>query len=297
MTSFPSRDRDARPLDALPRSDALRVMLASHRAAIDTIAGAIDEIDAAADVVAEAIARGGRLVYAAAGSSGLMALSDASELPGTFGIDPSQIRLVMAGGVPVDARMPGATEDLTEEARDAAGDVAAGDVAIVISASGTTPFALAFAETAAGNGARVIAISNRSGSPLLELADIAIALPTAPEVVAGSTRLGAGTAQKVALNMISTQAGILLGHVHDGLMVNLIPDNAKLRDRASGIVMQVTGVSREDADAAIAMAGPDTKRAILIASGATPDRARDLLARHRGRVGDALAALNDKTRN
>ncbi|MDW4498479.1 N-acetylmuramic acid 6-phosphate etherase [Sulfitobacter sp. D35] len=288
-----------RPLDDLPRTEALRRMLDSQVAAARCVAGAIAEIDHAADAVAAAVAAGRRLHYAAAGSSGLMALSDASELAGTFGIPSKQVRIAMAGGVPVDARMPGDTEDGTDEARDAASGMKPGDVALVLSASGTTPFACAFAESARAKKAKVIAIANVARAPMLDLADIAISIPTAPEVIGGSTRLGAGTAQKIALNMISTQAGILLGHVHDGMMVNLVADNAKLRQRASGIVQRIAGVSEDAASNALSDARNDTKRAVLLASGASPEAAERLLAETGGRLRDCLAALraNDKTTN
>ena len=282
-------------IDALSAPDALTVMLASHEAAMRCVMAAQPAILEAARRMAATLASGGTLHYAAAGSSGLMALADASELPGTFGISQSQIRVCMAGGVPVDGRMPGNTEDDSADGAQAAQALKDGDLAIVLSASGTTPYACAFAETARLAGHSVIGIANIPGSALLTLATVAITLPTAAEVIAGSTRLGAGTAQKVALNMMSTQAGTLLGHVHDGMMVNLNPDNIKLRARATDIVCAVARVPRDAAEAALLQADFDTKCAILIAMGVTPESARHLLGQAKGRLRDILPGLAKST--
>lgn len=273
-----------RPIDTMPRLDALSVMLASHAAAVTAVSGAQNAIDEAAECIAKAVGTGGTLFYVAAGSSGLMALADASELPGTFGIPSHQIRICMAGGVPTDGVMPGDTEDEVSEAIAFAQEMRPQDVAIVVSASGTTPFAVAFAEVAKTQGNAVVGLSNVSGSQLLEISHIAIALATEPEVLAGSTRLGAGTAQKVALNMISTQAGILLGHVYKGLMVNFIPDNKKLRLRARDIVMAITNVSEVQADRALELAAYDTKLAILISTGLDIETARENLIQTGGHL-------------
>lgn len=295
MLSTDLRNEDALPIDALSRGGALAAMQASHMAAISAVSGALAEIDEAAGHVAAALASGATLFYVAAGSSGLMALADACELPNTFGISAGQIRICMAGGVPADGVMPGDTEDDTSDAVTIAHDLQAGDVAIVVSASGTTPFALAFAEAAKARGNTVIAIANVDGTPLLELADVAIGLETAPEVVDGSTRLGAGTAQKVALNMISTQAGILMGHVHDGLMVNLVPDNIKLHKRACRIVTTIASVSESDAERALEIAGQNSKLAVLIAMGLDLNTARARLSQAGGRLRDCLPTPNTKT--
>ena len=271
-------------------TDALRKMLAAHVVAAGVAGGALTEIAKGAMLMSEAILRGARLHYAAAGSSGLMALADASELPGTFGIPQEQIAVHMAGGVPVNGVMPGDTEDDVDSAARAAESVTEEDVAVVVSASGTTPYALAFAEAARARQARVIGLANVAGSALLGLADIAVTLPTGAEFVEGSTRLGAGTAQKVALNMMSTLMGIDLGHVHDGLMVNLKPDNIKLRRRAAAIVCHIAGVTEAEADSALATTGYDTKAAVLIARGLTPERANTLLEQHDGFLSACLSA-------
>lgn len=273
----------------------MSAMLDSHILALEEARGAMDAIDRAAGLVADAFEAGGTLHYAAAGSSGLMALADACELPGTFRMPRSRIRICMAGGVPSDGNMPGDTEDDTAAAIRNADIVRAGDVAIVVSASGTTPYALGFAEVTARKGAHVIGIANAPASALLEMVDVPVALGTVPEVVEGSTRLGAGTAQKAALNMISTRAGILLGHVHDGMMVNLNPENIKLRRRAVDIVSRIAHVTMEDAEHALAQTGYDTKCAALVATGISVGDARALLHRHRGRLRPCLHEMTGQT--
>ena len=278
-------------VDQLERADALSAMLASQAQAVAVVDQAKTQIDAAAQKIAEALTSGATLYYAAAGSSGLMALADACELPGTFGVAQQQIGIFMAGGVPADGRMPGDVEDATQDAINAADSMSDGDVAIVLSASGTTPFALSFAETARRKNVCVIAIANAKKAPLLDLADVGICLPTQPEIVDGSTRHGAGTAQKVALNMVSTQAGILMGHVHDGLMVNVVADNAKLRKRAMRIITQIAKVSESAAQEAMVLAGNDTKLAILIAAGLDVEAARQSLAIAKGHLRDCLPAV------
>lgn len=283
----------AKGLDLLPVTDALGLFLDGHRAAIEAVRTALPALAEAARMVADTLSQGGRLAYAGAGSSALMALADGLELPGTFGVDPAQVRLHMAGGLPgaQGAGMPGQTEDDAEEAVMAARGLGPGDLAIVIAASGATPYALAFRDAARAQGARVIGMANAAGAPLLTGVDLAILLPTQPEIIAGSTRLGAGTAQKVALNLISSQAGVAMGHVHDGLMVNLRPDNIKLRDRAARIVAAIGNAAPEAAEAALHASGFAVKPAILMTLGASRDEADRLLAATQGVLRAAIPAL------
>ena len=174
----------------------------------------------------------------------------------------------------------------------AAAGLGPGDVAICVSASGTTPYTVAAAAAARARGATVVGVANVAGSPLLEAAQIPVFLDTGAEMVAGSTRMGAATAQKIALNMLSTLAGVRLGHVHDGYMVNLVADNAKLRRRAARIVAAVAGRDADAAAAALDAADGAVKPAILIAMGARDrDHALDLLAASGGHLEAAIAAL------
>jgi N-acetylmuramic acid 6-phosphate etherase len=254
-------------LDALPPDRILQHILAQAQASLDAISTALPQIDAAATLVATALRTGHKVIYVGAGSSALMACADGLELPGTYGVNPDQIVLLMAGGLPVDARMPGDTEDDVTHAVQSAAAIASGDVVIAVTASGSTPFAVTIAAHARAKGALVIGMANNVHAVIFAQCDVAIALPTPPEVIAGSTRMGAGTAQKVCLNMISTLAGIKLGQVHDGMMVGVVADNTKLRRRAAGIVAQIAGVADAQAQAALHTANGHVKTAVLVARG------------------------------
>ena len=279
------------PIDGLNSTEAARLMLRSQHAALRAVEQAASQIAEAAEVVAYALRDGRVLNYAAAGSSGLMALADGCELPGTFGIPSEKIRIHMAGGIPHDGHMPGHTEDDAESAAEAMKNVSYGDVVIALSASGTTPYALSVAKAARAAKAKVIGIANNPDTPLLKSADVPICLATEAEVVAGSTRLGAGTAQKVALNLMSTLVGVRLGHVYQGMMVNVVADNAKLIARARGIVAKIAGVTDVAACEALQQSGGQVKQAVLVASGATVAQSNELLETHGGSLGPCLEAL------
>lgn len=262
--------------------------------AIASLSAALPAVEAAAQAAAAALRRGGRLGYAGAGSSGLMALADALELAGTFGIPPDRTPVLFAGGASALLQMRGDVED---DAEAAAGDfrrsgLSRGDVLTVVSASGSTPYALTVAQAARTAGVTVVGIANAAPSALLERADIGVHLATPPELVAGSTRLGAATAQKAALNLMSVLLGIELGHVHDGFMVNVQADNAKLVGRAARIVAGVAGVDEDAARAALAQTGGAVKPAILVAQGRTPDDAEQALRQSGGHLAPLLAATD-----
>ncbi len=279
---------DHAAIDAVDTAAAVQMMLDGQIAAVRAVAFTQDVIAQAAQVMADTITSGSTLVYVAAGSSGLMALADVCELPGTFGIPSDQLRIHMAGGVPADGKMPGQTEDDTLEADAIAAMITPNDCVLALSASGSTPYPVAIAEKAKARGARVIALANNPDTPLLDIADIAICIPTPAEVLAGSTRLGAGTAQKVALNTMSTLMGVHLGHVYKGRMVNLIADNAKLRIRAAMIVSDVAQVSLAHAHDTLETAQGAVKTAILIAKGFDKVTAQAALLQNNGHLGRCL---------
>ena len=284
-------------IDAMPHETALSILLEGQVAAVQSVQEALPQIERGAALIAATIRSGSTLVYAAAGSSALMGLADGAELPGTFGIPQNQIRILMAGGVPADGKMPGDTEDDISEALKFVNQLSDTDILITLSASGTTPYPCEIAKLARTKGIKIIAIANNAGSTLLDLSDVAILLPTPPEALAGSTRLGAGTAQKVALNMMSTLAGVLLGHVHDGLMVNLHADNTKLRGRARDIVSSIANVAPQAAEAALRNARNDTKVAVLLAAGCAAETAYQLLKDHDGHLGPCLSAMASEHAN
>lgn len=293
MRRTETQHRNAAGLQARPPATILAQLLDGQQQAAAAVAAAIPALATAAQAAADALGAGHRLAYAGAGSSGLMALADALELAGTFGIPADRTPVLFAGGAAALLALAGAVEDdAVAAARDlATAGLTAGDVLVAVSASGSTPYTLAVADAARTAGITVIGIANAAGSPLLAAADHPVLLDTGPELVAGSTRMGAATAQKIALNLISTLTGVLLGHVHDGLMVSLVADNAKLRDRAARIVATIAGTDAATAAGALATTGGAVKPAILIAAGASPDTARTLLAGTGGHVGPALATL------
>lgn len=283
----------AKGFDALPLERAAVVLAESQAEAAKSAGDAIQAIAAGADAMANTVRNGGILRYAAAGSSGLMAAADALELGGTFSIPPSQIRIHMAGGQPIGVEMPGDTEDDDASLARDMSDISATDTLIAVSASGSTPFTVAAAKLAREAGAQVIGIANNPGTELAALSDYSIVLKTPPEIIAGSTRMGAGTAQKIALNMLSSAMAVSLGHVYDGMMVNLRADNIKLRARALGIVQAIARVDDATAAAALDASGGMVKPAALMAARSIPaDQAHEILRETEGNLRAALARQN-----
>ncbi|PBB25443.1 MULTISPECIES: N-acetylmuramic acid 6-phosphate etherase [unclassified Mesorhizobium] len=286
--------RNAEGLD-IQAPEAILVSLADAQIeAAKAVRNAIPAIAKAAEIIAGRLSGGGKLAYAAAGSSGLMALADALELPGTFGIRRDRIAILIAGGDEALRTLAGGPEDDTEEAAAAVANagIGVGDCLIALSASGATPYAVRAIEEAASQGAATIGIANNRDSALLRQAETAILLETPPEVIAGSTRMGAGTAQKIALNMLSTLTAVHLGHVHDGYMVNLLADNIKLRARAARIVAAISGRDRDEAARLLEKSGGAVKTAILLAAGAdSADAAEKLLEGTGQRLRPALSAI------
>ncbi|SKA06108.1 N-acetylmuramic acid 6-phosphate etherase [Consotaella salsifontis] len=288
---------EAADLDRRPAAEVLAVLLRSQRAAAAAVEPALPAIAKAAALAAECLASGGRLAYVAAGSSGLMALADGLELPATYGLPPERVIILFAGGAESLLRMAGAVEDSEAEgARDVErASLGRGDCVIGISASGSTPYVLSGIERARKAGARIISLANNEQTPLLAMADVSVLLETPPEVIAGSTRMGAATAQKIALNLLSTMMAIRLGHVHDGHMVSVQADNEKLRRRAARIVAAIGGCREDEARSHLAAADGSVKAAVLLAAGAgDPSAASALLAANAGHLRPALAALQPR---
>ena len=269
-------------------------LLASQRRAVEAVERAKNEITAAAMTVADCWKRGGRLVYLGAGSSGLIAAQDGAELPGTFGFDAARIVLLLAGGDVRPFALDGAAEDdeAAGESEVAALRLGDADCVLAVSASGSTPYTLAGARRARRDGAQVIAIANREGAPLLQAAQWPVYLDSGPEALRGSTRLAAGTAQKCALGLISTLANAELGNIYRGLMINVRPENEKLRRRALDIVASVAELDEPSAHACLERANGDVRSATLLGVGARDQKdALARLARADGHFGVALARL------
>ncbi len=293
--SIPTESFDARfaELDAWPPETVLDALFESQLAAVAAVRPALPAIAAAACAAAGRLGAAGRLVYIGAGTSGRIAAQDGAELFPTFGWPAERTLLLPAGG-------PGALLRAVESAEDdsaAAGaavqrsKIDRSDVAIGVAASGRTPYTLALLDAAGRAGALTIGIANNPSTPLLAAAQHPILADTGPEAIAGSTRLKAGTAQKVILNLFSTMLMILLNRVYRGRMVDLEITSAKLRRRALRIIGELSGVGEAKADALLVAAGGSVKRALLLARELDPAAAERLLARYGGNLRAALAEL------
>jgi N-acetylmuramic acid 6-phosphate etherase len=253
-------------IDRLSTEEMLRVISAEDRKVAETVAAEIPAIAKAVDTIAAAFRNSGRLFYIGAGTSGRLGVLDASECPPTFNVQPDLVQGIIAGGEPALVRATETTEDDPAiGARDLrARGFVAGDVLCGIAASGRTPYVLGAIDEANGIGALTIGISCTPDSELARRAKIAITPLTGPEVIAGSTRLKAGTATKMVLNMLTTGAFIRLGYVRGNLMVNVQPKNSKLLDRSRRIIAAVTGVTYDEAGGMLAKAGNNVRAAIAV---------------------------------
>lgn len=258
-------------LDRWPTAIAVRAMLEGQLAAIAAVTGCVDAIAAAADAAAERLRGGeGRLIYVGAGTSGRVAVQDGVELSPTYDWPEARLGFLLAGGMAaLSASVEGAEDDIAAASREIA-DAAAGDVVIGVAASGRTPYTLAAIEAARAAGALTIGLANNRKTPLLVAAEHALLLDTGSEVVAGSTRMKAGTAQKAALNLLSTAIMLRLGKVYRGRMVEMRATNVKLAGRARAMVAELAGVDGDSARAALAATDGHIAGAVLVAMGRDP---------------------------
>lgn len=270
-------------IDRLDDVELARMLIAVQRAAVDAAETAADAIARATTLVVEAIEAGGRVVLIGAGTSGRLAVLDAAELPPTFGADPRLFDARIAGGDPALRRAVEGAEDDGEAGARAVSDVSPPDVAIGISASGGAPFVRAAIGAARERGVRTVAIVNAPGAPLARDAELAIVVPTGAEPIQGSTRMRAGTAQKLVLNAISTGAMIRLGKTYGNRMVDVVATNAKLRARSERLVRDLAG--DVDARALLDAAGGSVKTAVVMARrGVDRAAAESLLHAAHGRL-------------
>lgn len=282
-------------IDTWPTVDAVEAMLDGQIEAVQAIKSQTAAISAAADAAAARLKSGsGRLVYVGAGTSGRIAVQDGVELGPTFNWPEARLLYLMAGGMGALAHSAEGAEDDADGARTliAEHQVGANDVVIGIAASGRTPFTIGAIEAARAAGALTISVANNSDTPLLATAEYAICAATGAEIIAGSTRMKAGTAQKTIANLLSTAIMLRLGRVYRGLMVDMVISNDKLLRRAHGIVEALTFCSEGDAIAAVSAAGNDIKKAVLIAMGQNVEQAEALLANNGGILRDAVEAMS-----
>lgn len=286
---------NSKGIQTWPTRDVLAALWQSQCRATAVIEPAIPAIAAAADAMATRLENvNSRIAYVGAGSSGLLAMQDAMELTPTFGIALDRILFLMAGGESARLVPVGPEEDNVRSAENDAKAAALTsiDVVIGVAASGSTLYTVRMMELARAAGALTIAIANNPDTPLLFGADHPILVATGAEVIAGSTRLAAGTAQKAVLGMLSTAVMTRLGHVIDGHMVSLIADNEKLVARGVRIVCDVAGVGEQQAHKALSDADGGVKSAVLIAFGQTAEQARVGLERVNGNLRAALENID-----
>ncbi len=274
-------------IDGWPVGDVLGALLEHQAQAIEAVRRALPRLEAAVMAAAPRLEAGGRLIYVGAGTSGRLGTQDGVELTPTYSWPRERCVFLMAGGEAALTRsVEGAEDDAGDgAARIAAAAVGPADVVIAIAASGATPFVVAAARAARDAGALVVAIACNAGAPLFAASDIPVLLDTGPEAVAGSTRLKAGTAQKAALNLLSTALMVRLGRVYRGLMVEMQASNEKLRRRSLRMLARIGGCAEPQAAAALAAAEGDLKAAILVLlDGVDAAEARRRLAAAGGRV-------------
>ena len=278
-------------LDTHSAREIAKIINAEDARVVPAVARALPEIARAIDAIARALSSGGRLIYVGAGTSGRIAALDAAECPPTFNTDPAMVQYVMSGGDKALGRAAESQEDWPALGRR---DIARRkpskrDVVVGISASGRTPYTVAALRYARSHGATTVAVTNNRGSWLEQVAEIAIVVEVGPEVVAGSTRMKAGTAQKMVLNMLSTGAMARLGYVYGNLMVNVHVKNKKLSERGITVLEQAAGISRDAARRALKAGGRSVPVAlVMLKAGVRKAEARRRLKAAHGNVRQAI---------
>lgn len=280
-------------IDLWDAEDIAESIIESQFAAVAAVQVARKEIAAAVVAMKARLEDRGRLIYVGAGTSGRLAVQDGAELAPTFGWPADRLVLLVAGGEEALLRSVEGAEDDAEQGKRTIDQhaVTREDVLIAVAASGTTRFTVACLREAKRRGALTLGIANNKASPILEEADHAIFLDTGSEPISGSTRLKAGTAQKVALNALSTSLMILLGKVYRGLMVDVRAGNEKLEKRSEDMLMQLTGRNRNDARDALSRANGSVKIAVMLLNGCELEFAKRLLGDSDDQLGAALRRL------
>jgi N-acetylmuramic acid 6-phosphate etherase len=286
------RNGASKNLDRMTAVEIVRLMNREDRKVAAAVGREIPAIARAVDAIVSGIRKGGRLIYVGAGSSGRMGVLDAAECPPTFGTSPKQVQALIAGGRrAITSAVEGAEDSARNGERDLrAKKVARNDVVVGIAASGTTPYVLGALRFARGRGATTVAVTSNLRMPVGRLAKIVIAPEVGPEVLTGSTRLRAGTSQKMVLNMLSTAAMARLGHVYENLMIDMMLTNEKLADRALRILAEASGKSVSAAEHALRAAGHNMRVGlVMLKLGIGAGEARKRLKAANGDLRKALA--------
>jgi N-acetylmuramic acid 6-phosphate etherase len=285
------RNRASKNLDSMSSIEIVRLMNREDRKIPAAIARELPSIASAVDGIVDRLRRGGRLIYAGAGTSGRLGVLDASECPPTFGVSPKLVRAFIAGGKKALTNSVEGAEDSEEGARRdlAKIRISANDALVGLAASGTTPYVLSAVGLAKKRGALTIAITANRLSPLAKAVHIPITPDVGPEVLTGSTRLKAGTSQKMVLNMLSTATMVRLGHAYENLMIDLTRSNDKLRDRANRILVQASGKDLSAAEHALRQSEHNLRVAlVMLKRKVSAVKARKLLKRSGGSLRRAL---------
>jgi N-acetylmuramic acid 6-phosphate etherase len=291
------RNPDTINIDELSTLEAVKKIHEADLGVASCITPVLSDIARVVEKVVEAFENGGRLIYIGAGTSGRLGVLDASECPPTYGTDPSLVVGLIAGGdYALQHAIEGAEDDSELGKKDLQKvNVTEKDVVVAIAASGRTPYCLGAMEYAKNRGTYTAAVVCSLHSPMESAADTSITVVTGPEVVTGSTRMKAGTAQKLVLNMISTTSMIKWGKVYSNLMVDVQPTNAKLKQRARNIIMEAAGVTEKEAEQALKDQNGNTKEAIYkLVTGVSPDEAKTHLEQHNGKLKEAIKNYTQK---
>jgi N-acetylmuramic acid 6-phosphate etherase len=280
-------------IDLWDSADILEALIEGQFVAVAAVRAARPALERAAHALEARLKRGGRLVYAGAGTSGRLAVQDGAELMPTFNWPDDRLLLLIAGGKEALLRAVEGAEDQTENAAQLVRSHGIGpaDSLIAVAASGSTPFTISCLREAGRRGALTVGIANNPDTPLLDEADCPVLLATGSEPIAGSTRMKAGTAQRIALNLLSSLIMIRLGRVYGGLMVDMQAANAKLERRSHSMLRHLTGRSREEISAALAAADGSVKVAALLLKGCALADAKAVLERAGGQLRIAIAAV------
>lgn len=285
------RNNQTEELDTMSIQDILRIMNEEDKNVPEAIQKELENVERAVSLVVESFKSGGRLLYVGAGTSGRLGVLDAVECPPTFGTDPSLVKGIMAGGETAFIKAVEAAEDREDLGAEDMKllNITSKDTVIGIAASGRTPYVIGALRYARERGASTCAISCNKETAISALAEVAIEVDTGPEVLTGSTRLKAGTAQKLLLNMISTVSMIQIGKVYKNLMVDVQPTNEKLIERSKRIIMEATGISYEEASTYYDQSKQNIKVAILmVLTNCTAEEALKKLQTSNGFVRQAL---------
>ena len=289
------RNVNSRNIDTMTTLEMMETINNEDKLVAQAIEKQLPNIAKAVDIIAEGLLKGGRLIYIGAGTSGRIGILDASECPPTYGTDPSMVQGIIAGGMEAILKAAEGAEDREEEGQLDLKRISfnENDLLVGIAASGRTPYVIGALKYANNIGGKTISVTCNTGSEMTKLASIAITPVVGPEVITGSTRMKAGTAQKMVLNMLSTGAMIKLGKVYENLMVDVEATNLKLIERCKRIVMEATGANRKIAEDYLERANYDVKLSIflILSKIHDVDIARGILSENQGYIRQALMTI------